>query len=89
MEIPRYGPRLECFIFKQRFEKDVEELQRSLGAVRDATKQVLTSSKLQRILEAAPFSRLHHHQPPRERNNNNNNKEKIEKKSMFSTAASR
>jgi hypothetical protein len=33
-EIPRYDERLKCFIFKLRFWKDAEELQKSLDVVR-------------------------------------------------------
>jgi len=51
MEIPRYDSRLECFIFKLRFWKDADELQKSLDVVRQATLEMLQCKKLFRILE--------------------------------------
>ena len=50
-EIPRYDARLECFIFKLRFWKDSEELEKSLDVVRHATTEVLQSRKFRRIME--------------------------------------
>jgi diaphanous 1 len=51
MDIPRYDERLESMLFKLRFEKEAEELSRSLNTVKVATEEVLQSKKLARILE--------------------------------------
>lgn len=51
MEVPRYEQRLECFIFKLRFQRETEELRKALDVVRQATREVRTSERLGRLLE--------------------------------------
>jgi len=51
MEIPRYDERLESMLFKLRFDKEADELKRSLNTVKIATEEVINSKKLTRILE--------------------------------------
>ena len=51
MEIPRYVERLECLMFKLRFSKEMEDLQKELEVIRAATTEVKSSKKLARILE--------------------------------------
>ena len=51
MDIPRYDQRLECFIFKRKFESSVEELEGSLQIIADATKEAATSKRFVRLLE--------------------------------------
>lgn len=51
MEIPRYGARLECFLFKQRFGREAEELGAALATVRRAVAELEGSAKFRRLLE--------------------------------------
>jgi hypothetical protein len=43
--------RLECFIFKLKFNKEMDDLRHSLDTIRLATTEVITSKRLQRLLE--------------------------------------
>jgi len=51
MDIPRYDQRLECFIFKLKFHKEVAELHNALDVVKAGTKEVLRSRRFRRLLE--------------------------------------
>lgn len=51
MDIPRYDERLESMLFKLRFDKEQEDLNKSLNIVKMATEQVSNSKKLAKILE--------------------------------------
>ena len=51
MSIPRLSQRLECMIFRQRFELDVEEIRPDLKTVRDACRELRTSQLFKRTLQ--------------------------------------
>jgi diaphanous 1 len=52
MSIPRLSQRLECMVFRQRFELDVEEIRPDLKTVRDACRELRTSQLFKRTLQA-------------------------------------
>jgi len=52
MTIPRLPQRIECMIFRQRFELDVEEIRPDLKTVRDACRELRTSELFKKTLQA-------------------------------------
>ncbi|KAH0840265.1 hypothetical protein J3R83DRAFT_1272 [Lanmaoa asiatica] len=52
MPIPRLSQRLECMIFRQRFELDLEEIRPDLKTVRDACRELRTSRLFKKTLQA-------------------------------------
>jgi len=50
-DIPRYTDRLQCFIFKLKFDTQQEELSASLKLVQSSTRQVRDSKPLRQIME--------------------------------------
>ncbi|KIK96072.1 hypothetical protein PAXRUDRAFT_32637 [Paxillus rubicundulus Ve08.2h10] len=52
MSIPRLPQRLECMIFRQRFELDVEEIRPDLKTIRDACRELRSSQMFKRTLQA-------------------------------------
>lgn len=53
MSIPRLSQRMECMIFRQRFELDVEEIRPDLKTVRDACRELRTSQLFKRTLQVS------------------------------------
>ena len=51
MNIPRLAARLQCWIFKRRFESDVGELKPDLETMQNAVKEVRSSKKLIQLLK--------------------------------------
>ncbi|CAM9222372.1 unnamed protein product [Phaeothamnion confervicola] len=51
MSIPRYSQRLECWIFKMSFEKDVMESEATLDVINNAGQQLKDSGRLHRLLK--------------------------------------
>jgi len=53
MDIPRYTNRLECFVFKLKFESSLESIREQFVIVKEALIQVKESRSLRRFMEVA------------------------------------
>ncbi|TFY77061.1 hypothetical protein EWM64_g6950 [Hericium alpestre] len=52
MAIPRLSERLECMIHRRRLELDIEEIRPELDIVRSASREMRTSERFKRVLQA-------------------------------------
>lgn len=56
MTIPRLTQRLECMIFRLRFELDVSEIRPELKTIRDACKELRSSGRFKMALQVSSIS---------------------------------
>ncbi|TFY71361.1 hypothetical protein EVG20_g1662 [Dentipellis fragilis] len=52
MDIPRLAERLDCMIYRRRLELDIEELRPELDIVRNAARELKSSLRFKRVLQA-------------------------------------
>ena len=52
MDIPRLAQRLDCMLFRRKFELDIEEIRPDLEVLHFAAKELKTSTRFKTVLQA-------------------------------------
>lgn len=51
MTIPRLSDRLECMVYRQKLELDLEEIRPELNTLRNASSELRLSSRFKQVLQ--------------------------------------
>jgi hypothetical protein len=58
MTIPRLAERLDCMLFRRKLELDIEEIRPELTILRNASRELISSTKFKQLLQVKIFARV-------------------------------